>query len=79
VSLDERGLAKFLRGLTIGALIGAVIAGSRIWRPMGGHPARKLEGSVNPEGPPGPERVTSAQVHRDRERGFVAVAFLRDG
>jgi len=23
--------AKFLRGLTIGALIGAVIAGSRIW------------------------------------------------
>ena len=23
--------AKFLRGLTIGALIGAIIAGSRVW------------------------------------------------
>jgi hypothetical protein len=32
VNIDERELAKFLRGLTIGALIGAVIAGSRIWR-----------------------------------------------
>jgi len=28
---DERVIARFLRGLTIGALIGAVIAGSRIW------------------------------------------------
>lgn len=28
---DERVIAKFVRGLTIGALIGAVIAGSRIW------------------------------------------------
>lgn len=28
---DDRSTAKFLRGLTIGALIGAVIAGSRIW------------------------------------------------
>jgi hypothetical protein len=32
VNIDDRDLAKFLRGLTIGALIGAVIAGSRIWR-----------------------------------------------
>ena len=29
--MDERTIAKFLRGLTIGALLGAVIAGSRIW------------------------------------------------
>ena len=29
---DERTSTKFLRGLTIGAIIGAVIAGSRIWR-----------------------------------------------
>ena len=29
--MDERTLAKFLRGLTIGALLGAVIAGSRLW------------------------------------------------
>ncbi len=28
---DERTTAKFLRGLTIGALVGAVIAGSRLW------------------------------------------------
>lgn len=28
---DERVIAKFVRGLTIGALIGAIIAGSRIW------------------------------------------------
>jgi hypothetical protein len=27
---DDTG-AKFLRGLTIGALLGAIIAGSRIW------------------------------------------------
>jgi hypothetical protein len=40
VSLDERELAKFLRGLTIGALIGAVIAGSRIWRIRGRRPHR---------------------------------------
>lgn len=32
MNLDDRELAKFLRGLTLGALIGAVIAGSRIWR-----------------------------------------------
>jgi hypothetical protein len=34
VKFDDRDLAKFLRGLTIGALIGAVIAGSRIWRTL---------------------------------------------
>jgi hypothetical protein len=28
---DERSTANFLRGLTLGALIGAVIAGSRVW------------------------------------------------
>lgn len=28
---DERAIAKFVRGLTIGALVGAIIAGSRIW------------------------------------------------
>jgi hypothetical protein len=32
VSADERSTAKFLRGLTIGAILGAVIAGSRLWR-----------------------------------------------
>jgi len=28
---DPRTIARFVRGLTIGALLGAVIAGSRIW------------------------------------------------
>ncbi len=28
---DEKTIGRFLRGLTIGALIGAVIAGSRLW------------------------------------------------
>jgi hypothetical protein len=30
--MDDRTTAKFLRGLTIGALIGAVIAGTRFWK-----------------------------------------------
>jgi len=42
--MDERTTAKFLRGLTLGALLGAVIAGSRIWhaltRPGRGRPRR---------------------------------------
>jgi hypothetical protein len=29
---DENATAKFLRGLTIGAILGAIIAGSRLWR-----------------------------------------------
>jgi hypothetical protein len=29
--MDERTVGRFVRGLTIGALIGAVIAGSRLW------------------------------------------------
>jgi gas vesicle protein len=33
---DERSIGRFLRGLTIGALIGAVIAGSRL---LGGRPS----------------------------------------
>jgi len=36
VTAEERSSAKFLRGLTIGAIIGAVIAGSRLWRRIGG-------------------------------------------
>lgn len=28
---DEHERSRFLRGLTLGALIGAVIAGSRLW------------------------------------------------
>ena len=32
---DDNSTAKFLRGLTIGALLGAIIAGSRLWRVIG--------------------------------------------
>ena len=32
---DEHTTAKFLRGLTIGAILGAIIAGSRLWRALG--------------------------------------------
>ena len=28
---EDRSIGRFLRGLTIGALLGAVIAGSRLW------------------------------------------------
>lgn len=28
---EERSVASFLRGLTIGALVGAIIAGSTLW------------------------------------------------
>ena len=39
--VDERVAAKFLRGLTIGAIIGAVIAGSRLWRMLGRRSSRR--------------------------------------
>jgi hypothetical protein len=35
VNFDEHSTTKFLRGLTIGALLGAIIAGSRLWRVLG--------------------------------------------
>jgi len=37
---DDRSTATFLRGLTIGAIIGAIIAGSRLWRVLGRRPRR---------------------------------------
>jgi hypothetical protein len=32
---DDTSTAKFLRGLTLGAILGAIIAGSRLWRVLG--------------------------------------------
>jgi hypothetical protein len=32
MSGDDEGLARFLRGATMGALVGAAVAGSAIWR-----------------------------------------------
>ncbi|HEV8403974.1 MAG TPA: hypothetical protein VGQ31_13170 [Candidatus Limnocylindrales bacterium] len=29
---DDRSTASFLRGLTIGAIVGAILAGSSFWR-----------------------------------------------
>jgi hypothetical protein len=37
---DDQTTAKFLRGLTIGAILGAIIAGSRLWRALGRRPKR---------------------------------------
>jgi hypothetical protein len=37
---DEQTTAKFLRGLTIGAILGAIVAGSRLWRVLGRRPKR---------------------------------------
>jgi hypothetical protein len=37
---DEQSTAKFLRGLTIGAILGAIVAGSRLWRMLGRRPKR---------------------------------------
>ena len=37
---DDPTTANFLRGLTIGAIIGAIIAGSRLWRVLGRRPKR---------------------------------------
>ena len=49
---DERTIAKFLRGLTIGALLGAVIAGSRIWtRWTGRDKASSGAGRADGDGP----------------------------
>lgn len=31
----DRSTTKFLRGLTLGALLGAIVAGSRIWARLG--------------------------------------------
>ena len=33
--MSDEWVAKFLRGLTIGALMGAVVAGSRVWTRWG--------------------------------------------
>jgi hypothetical protein len=50
---DERSLGRFLRGLTIGALLGAVIAGSRLWtRRSGRAPAQPAAAAPPPQIPP---------------------------
>lgn len=41
---DEERAATFLRGLTVGALVGAAIAGSRIWRRRGRRAAGSARG-----------------------------------
>lgn len=37
---DDQTTGNFLRGLTIGAILGAIIAGSRLWRALGRRPKR---------------------------------------
>jgi len=52
--MDEQVMSKFLRGLTIGALLGAIVAGSRIWARW-----RTLDrASAESVGAPDPDRAT---------------------
>jgi hypothetical protein len=37
---DDATTTNFVRGLTIGAILGAIIAGSRLWRVFGKRPKR---------------------------------------
>jgi hypothetical protein len=37
---DDTTTANFVRGLTIGAILGAIIAGSRLWRMFSKRPKR---------------------------------------
>lgn len=37
---DDPSTGKFLRGLTIGAILGAIIAGSRLWQALARRPKR---------------------------------------
>ena len=52
---DEKTIGRFVRGLTIGALIGAVIAGSRLWSgrrpPSGQAPGHEATGARAGEAP----------------------------
>jgi hypothetical protein len=38
--MTDDSSAKFLRGLTLGAILGAIIAGSRLWRVLARRPDR---------------------------------------
>jgi hypothetical protein len=49
---DDQTAAKFLRGLTLGAIIGAVIAGSSFW-------TRRRRSAAGTEAPP-TRRATDA-------------------
>jgi hypothetical protein len=55
--MDERTTAKFLRGLTMGAIIGAMIAGSALWQRR--RPPHRPPGDQAPSDPaPPPAGVT---------------------
>ena len=45
---DEHNMSTFIRGLTVGALVGAALAGSRVWQRR--HRKRRPPTS-KPEGP----------------------------
>jgi hypothetical protein len=56
---DEQPTAKFLRGLTLGAIIGAVIAGSSFW-------TRRRRAANRPDTPPAePGAKTLDSVSRE--------------
>jgi len=51
---DDDPLAVFVRGATVGAFIGAVIAGSTIWRRVRRHAASAPAGTQPRSGRPAP-------------------------
>jgi hypothetical protein len=59
MSGDDEGIARFLRGATMGALVGAAVAGSAIWRRR---VARSTELAADRArlAPPGPTEVIAA-------------------
>jgi hypothetical protein len=53
---DAQRTAKFLRGLTIGALLGAVLAGSSIWTRRLAARRPSTPRAASPETPPPPAK-----------------------
>lgn len=60
----DRSGGRFLRGLTIGAILGAIIAGSRIWARS--RPAASRRRRHDPEGQ-GERRAVDVAVPHDIE------------
>ena len=67
---DDPRLAQFLRGVTMGALVGAAIAGSAIWRRRLARSAELAAGPSRqvPDAPPGPPTPPTLAATRTPER-----------
>ncbi len=63
-SRRDEDTAKFLRGMTIGALIGAVIAGSSLWSRRRARPAGDGPDPIDPRPSGRPGRDTEPPIDR---------------